>query len=85
MPGLPWLFTRWPASALSLLLLGAVSRQAGLGVVRAALCTRWGAPSNKTLSQHGDVIIGGLINMNYIPSAVKQDFVKLPHYEPCTG
>ncbi|XP_035478418.2 extracellular calcium-sensing receptor-like [Scophthalmus maximus] len=23
--------------------------------------------------------------MNYIPSAVKQDFVKLPHYEPCTG
>ncbi|AWO98858.1 putative extracellular calcium-sensing receptor-like [Scophthalmus maximus] len=75
----------WLISSLSLLLLGAVSRQAGLGVVRVALCTRWGAPSNKTLSQHGDVIIGGLINMNYIPSAVKQDFVKLPHYEPCTG
>ncbi|XP_051252474.1 extracellular calcium-sensing receptor [Dicentrarchus labrax] len=76
-----WLLTQWPSSALLLLLLSVV----GLEVVQAILCSRWGAPRNKSLSQDGDVIIGGLFNLFYIPSAVEQGFTELPHYEPCTG
>ncbi|XP_035536393.1 extracellular calcium-sensing receptor-like [Morone saxatilis] len=76
-----WLLTQWPSSALSLLLLSVV----GLEVVQAILCSRWGVPRNKSLSQDGDVIIGGLFNLYYIPSAVEQGFIELPHYEPCTG
>ncbi|XP_070762104.1 extracellular calcium-sensing receptor-like [Enoplosus armatus] len=78
-------FTRWPSSALSLLLLSVVCRQMGLQVVQAIVCSRWGAQSDNSLSQDGDVIIGGLFNLHYIPSAVEQSFTKLPHYEPCTG
>ncbi|XP_018555890.1 LOW QUALITY PROTEIN: extracellular calcium-sensing receptor-like [Lates calcarifer] len=85
MSWLPWLFTGWPSSALSLLLLSVVGRQTGLEVVQAVVCSQWGAPSSKSLSQDGDVIIGGLLNMHYIPSAIEQDFIKLPHYKPCTG
>ncbi|KAL7401088.1 hypothetical protein ABVT39_022683 [Epinephelus coioides] len=57
----------------------------GLEVVEAKVCSRWGAPLNKSLSQDGDVIIGGLFNLYYRPSAVEQSFTKQPHYEPCTG
>uniref|UniRef100_UPI0037E76C9E extracellular calcium-sensing receptor-like n=1 Tax=Semicossyphus pulcher TaxID=241346 RepID=UPI0037E76C9E len=49
------------------------------------MCSHWGAPSGKSLSQDGDVIIGGLFNLYYIPSAVEQGFTRLPQYEPCTG
>ncbi|XP_018555891.1 LOW QUALITY PROTEIN: extracellular calcium-sensing receptor-like [Lates calcarifer] len=85
MSWLPWLFTGWPSSALSLLLLSVVGRQTGLEVVQAVVCSQWGAPSSKSLSQDGDVIIGGLFNLYYIPSTIEQDFTKLPHYKPCTG
>ncbi|XP_035011431.2 extracellular calcium-sensing receptor-like [Hippoglossus stenolepis] len=72
--------------SLSLLLLSAVGRQAGgLEGAQATTCTRWSALNNKVLSQDGDVILGGLFNLYYIPSAVQQDFIKQPHYEPCTG
>ncbi|XP_041796793.1 extracellular calcium-sensing receptor-like [Chelmon rostratus] len=57
----------------------------GLEVVHAIVCSRWGAPGDKSLFQDGDVIIGGLFNVYYIPSAVEQVFTKMPHYQPCTG
>ncbi|GAA6225700.1 extracellular calcium-sensing receptor-like [Lates japonicus] len=85
MSWLPWLLTGWPSSALSLLLLSVVGRQMSLEVVQAVVCSQWGAPSSKSLSQDGDVIIGGLFNLYYIPSTIEQDFTKLPHYKPCTG
>ncbi|XP_074496915.1 extracellular calcium-sensing receptor-like [Sebastes fasciatus] len=84
MSWLSWLHTRLPSSALSLLLLIVVGRQTGPEVAQAIVCSRWGAPSDKSLSQDGDVIIGGLFNLYYTPS-VQQGFTKLPHYEPCTG
>ncbi|XP_036934030.1 extracellular calcium-sensing receptor-like [Acanthopagrus latus] len=80
-----WFLSRWPSTALSLLLLSVVGRQTGLVVVQATVCSRWGVPSDKSLSQGGDVIIGGLFNLYYIPSAVEQGYTKLPSYEPCTG
>ncbi|KAM9359548.1 extracellular calcium-sensing receptor-like [Symphorus nematophorus] len=52
-----------PSAALSLLLLSVVGRQMGLEVVQAIVCSQWGAPSNKSLYQDGDVIIGGLFNL----------------------
>ncbi|XP_050921488.1 extracellular calcium-sensing receptor-like [Lates calcarifer] len=85
MSWLPWLLTGWPSSALSLLLLSVVGRETGLEVVQAVVCSQWGAPSSKSLSQDGDVIIGGLFSVRYIPSVIEQDFTKLPHYKPCTG
>ncbi|XP_050921487.1 LOW QUALITY PROTEIN: extracellular calcium-sensing receptor-like [Lates calcarifer] len=85
MSWLPWLLTGWPSSALSLLLLSVVGRQTGLEVVQAVVCSQWGAPSSKSLSQDGDVIIGGLFSLHNIPSTIEQDFSKLPHYKPCTG
>ncbi|XP_056230202.1 extracellular calcium-sensing receptor-like [Seriola aureovittata] len=85
MSWLPWLLTQWPSSAISLLLLSVVGRQTGVEVVQAVVCSRWGAPNNKSLWQDGDVVIGGIFNLYYIPSPVEKDFIKLPHYEPCTG
>nr|XP_020478062.1 extracellular calcium-sensing receptor-like [Monopterus albus] len=82
---LPWLLTRWPSSALSLLLLSVVGKQTDLKVVQAIVCSQWGAPRNESLTQDGDVIIGGLFNLHYIPSALDHGFTKPPHYEPCTG
>ncbi|XP_036934056.1 extracellular calcium-sensing receptor-like [Acanthopagrus latus] len=80
-----WVFTRWPSSALFLLLLSVAGRQTGLEVVQATVCSRWGATRDKSLSQDGDVIIGGLFNLYYKPSAIEQGYTKLPSYEPCTG
>ncbi|XP_036977688.1 extracellular calcium-sensing receptor-like isoform X2 [Acanthopagrus latus] len=80
-----WIFTWRPSSALSLLLLSVIGRQTGLEVVQATVCSRWGATRDKSLSHDGDVIIGGLFNLYYIPSAVEQGYTKLPSYEPCTG
>ncbi|XP_047450498.1 extracellular calcium-sensing receptor-like [Mugil cephalus] len=76
------LIARWPSSAFCLLLLSVVGRQM---VVEAMVCSRWGTMGNKSLLRDGDVIIGGLFNLYYIPSAVEQDFSEQPHYEPCTG
>ncbi|XP_037631630.1 extracellular calcium-sensing receptor-like [Sebastes umbrosus] len=84
MSWLSWLHTRWPSSAFSLLLLTVVGRQTEPEVAQAIVCSRWGEPSDKSLSQDGDVIIGGLFNLYYSP-ALEQGFTKLPHHEPCTG
>ncbi|XP_071780214.2 extracellular calcium-sensing receptor-like [Centroberyx gerrardi] len=87
-----WLLTRWPSSALYLLLLGVVGREVGLRlgleVAHTAMCSRWGAPmeqSKQGLSQDGDVVIGGLFSLHYLPSVIDQGFIKPPYYKPCTG
>ncbi|XP_040902390.1 extracellular calcium-sensing receptor-like [Toxotes jaculatrix] len=84
-----WLFTLWPSSAPSLLLVGLVGRQLGLRVglqgVQTVTCSRWGTPYSQGLFQDGDVVIGGLFIIHYQPSATDHDFTKLPHYKPCTG
>uniref|UniRef100_A0A665UMW9 Extracellular calcium-sensing receptor-like n=1 Tax=Echeneis naucrates TaxID=173247 RepID=A0A665UMW9_ECHNA len=85
MSRLAWFLTRWSSSACCLWLLSVGGRQAGVAAVQAAACSRWGAPSDQSLSQDGDVIIGGIFNLHYRPSPVEKDFIKLPHYEPCTG
>ncbi|XP_065816602.1 extracellular calcium-sensing receptor-like [Labrus bergylta] len=63
----------------------AVGQQTGLNVVQATVCSHWGAPTDKSLIQDGDVIIGGLFNLYHIPSTKDEDYTKKPHYEPCTG
>ncbi|KAI4814941.1 hypothetical protein KUCAC02_005116 [Chaenocephalus aceratus] len=85
MSWFPWLLTRWPSSALYLLLISVGDRQTGLEVVQAVQCTQWAATSSKSNFQDGDMVIGGLFNLYYTPSAVEQGFTKLPHYKPCTG
>ncbi|XP_034557480.1 extracellular calcium-sensing receptor-like [Notolabrus celidotus] len=85
MSCLVWFSTLWPSSTLSLLLLGLLGGQLGLELIQATVCSQWSAPSEKSLSQDGDVIIGGLFNLYYIPSAADQGFTEQPHYEPCTG
>lgn len=85
MSGLLWPLMQWPSSALSLLLLTVVGWQTGVDVVQAGVCSLWGAPNNRSLSQDGDVIIGGIFNLYYIPSPLEEDFIKLPHYGPCSG
>ncbi|KAM6987498.1 extracellular calcium-sensing receptor-like [Tautogolabrus adspersus] len=70
---------------MRLLLLSVVGQQTGLDVVQATVCSHWGAPSDKSLFQDGDVIIGGLFNLYHIPSTVDEDYTKKPHYESCTG
>ncbi|XP_068575571.1 olfactory receptor CR1 [Cebidichthys violaceus] len=83
------LFTLWPSSVPSLLLVWLVGRQLGLRVglqcVQTETCSRWGAPGNQGLLQDGDVVIGGLFALHYQPPAIDNDFTQLPHYKPCTG
>ncbi|XP_074535087.1 extracellular calcium-sensing receptor-like [Halichoeres trimaculatus] len=80
-----WVLALWPPSALSLLLLGVLGAQPGLEVVQATMCSHWGGQNTKSLSQDGDVIIGGLFNLYYKPSAMDQGFTTKPRYKPCTG
>uniref|UniRef100_A0A8C2WK15 Olfactory receptor C family, r1 n=1 Tax=Cyclopterus lumpus TaxID=8103 RepID=A0A8C2WK15_CYCLU len=83
------LFTLWPSSAPSLLLVGLVGRQLGLRVglqcVETVSCSRWGTPDSQSLLKDGDVVIGGLFTLHYEPPAIDNDFTQLPHYKPCTG
>lgn len=69
---------RSPASLLLLCVMG------GLDVVGAMLCSHWGQRSDRNLSADGDVMIGGLFSLYYIPSAVQQEYTQLPHYERCS-
>ncbi|XP_076002382.1 extracellular calcium-sensing receptor-like [Genypterus blacodes] len=85
MSGFAWLLTRWLYSASSLLFLCMVGREMGLRVIQATLCSQWGRQRNEGVFQDGDVVIGGLFNLHYIPSAIDQDFTQPPLYKPCTG
>ncbi|XP_055370247.1 extracellular calcium-sensing receptor-like [Betta splendens] len=49
------------------------------------MCSQWGKPGNAGVFQDGDVIIGGLFNLNYKNPALDHDFTRLPYYKPCTG
>ncbi|XP_005937977.1 extracellular calcium-sensing receptor-like [Haplochromis burtoni] len=60
-----------------------MGKPVGLQGVQVTVCSQLGAPSNRGVFQDGDVIIGGLFSLHYIPSAVEQDYTRLPHYEPC--
>nr|XP_004558321.1 extracellular calcium-sensing receptor-like [Maylandia zebra] len=62
-----------------------MGKPVGLQGVQATVCSQLGAPSDRGVFQDGDVIIGGLFSLHYIPSAVEQDYTRLPHYEPCSG
>lgn len=75
-----WLLTPW-SSLTTQLGLGA----AGLGVVQASLCFSWGALSDKSLFQDGNVILGGLFPIHYSESREQHDFTAKPLHKPCTG
>lgn len=75
-----WLLTPWSALTTQLG-LGA----AGLVVVQASLCFSWGALSDKSLFQDGDVILGGLFPIHYAESRERHDFTAKPLHKPCTG
>ncbi|XP_013867832.1 olfactory receptor CR1 isoform X2 [Austrofundulus limnaeus] len=83
------LITLWTCSAPSLLLVGLVGRQLGLGVglqvVQTLNCSRWATPSDKGVFEDGDVILGGLFNLYYIPPTLEHDFTRQPQYKSCTG
>ncbi|XP_047450688.1 extracellular calcium-sensing receptor-like [Mugil cephalus] len=84
-----WLFTVWSCSAPSVLFVGLVGRQlgfrAGLQVVEAVTCSRWGTRSEEGLILGGDVVIGGLFNLRYSPPALDHEFTQLSYYKACTG
>uniref|UniRef100_A0A3B4YJR6 Olfactory receptor C family, r1 n=1 Tax=Seriola lalandi dorsalis TaxID=1841481 RepID=A0A3B4YJR6_SERLL len=84
-----WLFTLWPCSTPSLLLLGFMGRQlglrVGLQVVQTVTCSRFGTSIDQGLFQDGDVVIGGLFSLYYKPPAIDHDFTQLPDYKSCTG
>ncbi|XP_029027439.2 extracellular calcium-sensing receptor-like, partial [Betta splendens] len=71
----------WLSSPLCLLFIGAL----GLAPVEPTICSRRGAANKECISLDGDVIIGGLFNLHYMPLAIEQSFTKLPPYGPCTG
>ncbi|PWA22037.1 hypothetical protein CCH79_00010354 [Gambusia affinis] len=48
-------------------------------------CSRWGTPSDSGLFEDGDVIIGGLFNLHYMPPVREQRFTLEPDNKPCTG
>lgn len=75
-----WLLTPWfPLTAQ--LGVGA----AGLRLVQASLCFSWGAQSDKSLFQDGDVILGGLFPIRYAESREQHNFTAKPLYKPCSG
>ncbi|XP_029700312.1 extracellular calcium-sensing receptor-like [Takifugu rubripes] len=79
------LLVQRPRSPASLLLLCVMGARAGLDVAGAMLCSHWGQRSDRNLSADGDVMIGGLFSLYYIPSAVQQEYTQLPHYERCSS
>ncbi|CAL8238690.1 unnamed protein product, partial [Lota lota] len=84
------LLTAWSSRAPSLLLVVMVSRDVGLRVglegVQTSMCSRWGSPiEESSQGQDGDIVIGGLFPLHYRTPDLDIDFVKPPHYNPCTG
>ncbi|XP_028320824.1 extracellular calcium-sensing receptor-like [Gouania willdenowi] len=57
----------------------------GLPGAHTLTCTQWSTPGDKGLFQDGDIIIGGLFSLRFIPPALNQDFNEQPSYKACTG
>ncbi|XP_076002390.1 extracellular calcium-sensing receptor-like [Genypterus blacodes] len=57
----------------------------GLRVVQTVMCSQWGAPSTRSLSHDGDIVIGGLFNLGHEPLLISPNYTTLPHYNPCNG
>ncbi|XP_014913696.1 olfactory receptor CR1 [Poecilia latipinna] len=72
-----------------LVALWLVGRQLGPGAgmqpAQTLTCSRWGTPSDGGLFEDGDVIIGGLFNLHYMPPVKDQRFTLEPDNKPCTG
>ncbi|XP_015227933.1 PREDICTED: extracellular calcium-sensing receptor-like isoform X1 [Cyprinodon variegatus] len=79
----------WTSSAPFLLIMWLVGQQLGLRmgiqIAESLNCSRWGAPSNRGLFEDGDVIIGGLFSLRYMPPAKDYRFTRQPDNKPCTG
>lgn len=78
------LLVQQPRSPTWLLFLCVVGGHVGLNVVSTVLCSHWGQRSDRNLSVDGDVMIGGLFNLYYIPSAIQQEYTQLHPYERCS-
>ncbi|KAK7905202.1 hypothetical protein WMY93_017809 [Mugilogobius chulae] len=76
-----WLWSLWLWAAPVLLLLGLVQ----LLAVQSLVCTRWKSVSNQGLYQDGDVIIGGLYSLHYLPPNIDSDFTQPLLFKPCSG
>jgi len=84
------LLTGWSSRAPSLLLVVMVSRDVGLRLglegVQTSACSRWGSAMDESnLGRGGDIVLGGLFTLHYKPPDIDIDFIKPPHYNPCTG
>ncbi|CAL9684086.1 unnamed protein product [Knipowitschia caucasica] len=54
-------------------------------VVQSLLCNRWKSVSNQGLYQDGDVVIGGLYSLHYLPPNIDSDFTLPPLFSTCSG
>ncbi|XP_046907861.1 extracellular calcium-sensing receptor-like [Hypomesus transpacificus] len=91
---LSWFISGWQNSAMPLLLLWAVGRDVGgrggwgLEVVLATVCSRWDqseALDHRSLSQDGDVLIGGLFPFHNQPPAPDLRFTTPLDLQPCAS
>lgn len=87
MSGFPLPFTLWLSAGP--VLLGLVGRELGLRVgihgVQTLSCSRWKASSSQGVYQDGDVVIGGLYIVHYVPPNIDSDFTQRPQIQSCTG
>nr|XP_029529915.1 extracellular calcium-sensing receptor-like [Oncorhynchus nerka] len=80
----PW-FT-WLTPAIPLLLLWLVGD--GSGMVQATVCSRWDRSvglDDRSLSQEGEVVIGGLIPFHNLPPAPDLSFSQPPDLQACVN
>uniref|UniRef100_A0A3B3Z9G4 G-protein coupled receptors family 3 profile domain-containing protein n=1 Tax=Periophthalmus magnuspinnatus TaxID=409849 RepID=A0A3B3Z9G4_9GOBI len=69
---LSWLWSLWLWAASVFLLLR---------LVQSLSCTHWRSMSNQGLYQDGDVVIGGLYSLHYLPPNIDSDFTHPPLFK----